>query len=407
MPANEPNPGHACGTGEEDRKLQDHVDRIRRKIVVLSGKGGVGKSTVAVNLAWSLRQAGHEVGLLDADIHGPSIATLLGLQGRTVGMKDGDMAPIEAGGLKVMSLAFLLPSSDDPVIWRGPMKMGALKQFLGEVAWGDLDFLVIDLPPGTGDEPLSIVQLLGRVDGALIVTTPQKVAGVEVRKSVSFCKRLGVPVLGIVENMSGFVCPHCGKTTHVLRTGGGFRIASDMNVPYLGSIPMDPRIAEACDEGKPFLEAFADSPAAAALREILKPVEALAPRDASGAAGAPASKKEEDSMRIAVPLAGGKLCSHFGHCETFALLDADLGAKKVLRREDVVPPPHEPGLLPKWLAEKGATVILAGGMGSRAQGLFAERGIRVVVGAPAETPERLAEEFLAGRLVSGANVCDH
>ncbi|MGZ5468206.1 MAG: P-loop NTPase [Candidatus Aminicenantales bacterium] len=254
---------------EDRRKLQSRLCRIKRKIVVLSGKGGVGKSTVAVNLAAALMLSGKRVGLLDVDIHGPSIPTMLGLERERIQGSEDGLLPIDIGGLKVMSLGFLLQNQDDAVIWRGPMKMGVIKQFLKDVVWGDLDDLIIDSPPGTGDEPLSVCQLIGRLDGAVIVTTPQKVAAVDVRKSITFCRRLGVPVLGVVENMSGFVCPKCGEVTQILPSGGGPRIAKDMNVPFLGSIPMDPKIAEAGDSGRAMFGQDSDSPMARAMDEII------------------------------------------------------------------------------------------------------------------------------------------
>ena len=195
---------------EDRRKLQSRLCRVRHKIVVLSGKGGVGKSTVAVNLAVALVAMGKRVGLLDADIHGPSVPTMLGLEQASVEGTEGELVPVDVGGLKVMSLGFFLRSPDDAVIWRGPMKYGAIRQLLKDVAWGDLDYLIIDSPPGTGDEPLAVCELIGALDGAVVVTTPQKVAAVDVRKSITFCRRLQVPVLGVIENMSGFACPKCG-----------------------------------------------------------------------------------------------------------------------------------------------------------------------------------------------------
>jgi Mrp family chromosome partitioning ATPase len=194
---------------------------------------------------------------------------MLGLETATVQEAGGKLVPVETGGLKVLSLGFFLKNPDDAVIWRGPMKMKAIQQFLQDVAWGDLDVLVVDSPPGTGDEPLSVCQLLGKVDGAVIVTTPQKVAAVDVRKSISFCRQVGVPILGLIENMSGFVCPRCGELTQVLRTGGGRRIAEDMGVPFLGSIPLDPKIAEACDEGRAYIAEYAQSPTAVIMRDIV------------------------------------------------------------------------------------------------------------------------------------------
>jgi Mrp family chromosome partitioning ATPase/NifU-like protein involved in Fe-S cluster formation len=266
---------------KERRQLQSRLCRIRHKVVVLSGKGGVGKSTVAVNLAMALMLSGKRVGLLDVDIHGPSIPTMLGLERETIQMGEEGLIPIELGGMKVISLGFLLRNQDDAVIWRGPVKMGVIKQFIKDVLWGDLDYLIIDSPPGTGDEPLSVCQLIGSLDGAVVVTTPQKVAAVDVRKSITFCRQLKVPVLGVVENMSGFACPKCGEITPILRSGGGRRIAEDMSVPFLGSIPMDPQIAEACDSGHVFVHHYAQSPTAKIMLDILMPILALDKKDTS------------------------------------------------------------------------------------------------------------------------------
>lgn len=267
--------------GENDQEfadrqaLQSRLCRIKHKIVVMSGKGGVGKSTVAVNLAMSLMLAGKRVGLLDVDIHGPSVPTMLGLEGATVDQSADGLIPVELGHLKVMSMGFLLRNPDDAVIWRGPVKGTVIKQFLKDVAWGDLDYLIIDAPPGTGDEPLSVCQLISPIDGAVIVTTPQKVAAVDVRKSITFCGQMGLTILGVVENMNGFVCPKCGELTSILSSGGGRAMATDMHVPFLGSIPMDPQIAEAGDAGQPFVMQYASSPTAAIMREIVAPILAL------------------------------------------------------------------------------------------------------------------------------------
>ena len=251
------------------RKLQATLCRIQKKIVVLSGKGGVGKSTVAVNLATALALNGLRVGLLDVDIHGPSVPTMLGLENETLkGGPDG-LFPVEVGGLKVISLGFLLQNPDDAIIWRGPMKMGVIKQFLTDVHWGDLDYLIVDAPPGTGDEPLSLCQLIEPLDGAIIVTTPQKVAAVDVRKSISFCKRLDVPVLGVIENMSGFACPKCGEVTQILPAGGGRKIADDMKVKYLGAIPIDPAIAQSGDTGKVFVYHFSETATGKVMQDII------------------------------------------------------------------------------------------------------------------------------------------
>lgn len=218
---------------QDRRKLQSRLCRIQHKVVVLSGKGGVGKSTVAVNLAMALGMAGKRVGLLDIDIHGPSIPTMLGLEQTNLHSRKDELLPARVSGLKVVSAGFFLRSQDDALIWRGPMKMGVIKQFLKDVDWGDLDYLIIDSPPGTGDEPLSLCQLIGQLDGAVIVTTPQKVATVDVRKSITFCRQLKLPVLGVVENMNGFVCPACGEVTAIFGAGGGRQTATELNVPFL------------------------------------------------------------------------------------------------------------------------------------------------------------------------------
>jgi ATP-binding protein involved in chromosome partitioning len=249
--------------------------QIGLKLLVMSGKGGVGKSTVAANLAASLARAGKSVGLLDVDIHGPSIPKLLGLEAEQLVVHDRGIAPIAIGeNLKVMSIGFLLPGAAEAVIWRGPMKYGMIRQFLKDVDWGTLDYLVIDAPPGTGDEPLSVAQLIGQPAGAILVTTPQELAVADVRRSVSFCEKLSLPVVGIIENMSGLTCPHCGGRIELFKTGGGESLAREMAVPFLGSIPIDPQIVECGDRGTPYAQQFADSPAARAMAAIVDRIAA-------------------------------------------------------------------------------------------------------------------------------------
>jgi Mrp family chromosome partitioning ATPase len=256
--------------------LAQKMCQIRHKLVVMSGKGGVGKSTVAANLAVSLALADNAVGLLDVDIHGPSIPKLMGLDGRGVTLCGSEIAPIEIGrNLKVMSIGFLLSSDRASVIWRGPMKHGVIRQFLKDVTWGPLDYLVIDSPPGTGDEPLSVAQLVGQPAGAVLVTTPQDLAVADVRRSVSFCEEVGLPVLGIIENMSGLVCPHCGGRIELFKSGGGESLAREMNVPFLGAVPIDPQIVECGDAGVPYSQRFSDSPATAAFAAILRQITNL------------------------------------------------------------------------------------------------------------------------------------
>jgi ATP-binding protein involved in chromosome partitioning len=403
MAQRQQNSEHQRQMEDEQAQIRQRMAPIKHKILVLSGKGGVGKSTMAVNLALSLSLAGQRTGLLDIDIHGPSVPKILNLEGRMVEAMADTLLPIEVGAnLKVMSIGFLLSSAADAVIWRGPMKHQMIKQFLKDVEWGKLDFLVVDSPPGTGDEPLAVIQLMENADGAVVVTTPQEVALSDVRKSITFCRSLNLPVLGVLENMSGFVCPKCGQRTDIFKAGGGENMATEMNVPFLGRIPIDPQIVEACDAGQPYVDMYRQSQAARAFQEAVTLLTGL-----NNESDEAKSRKENKSMRIAIPLAQGQLGVHFGHCEEFALVDVDPQHKSISGMHREVPPPHEPGLLPRWLGQRDVNVIIAGGMGQRALGLFAENGIQVVTGATAGSPEELVMAYLNGTLQTGANVCDH
>ncbi|MDP7264284.1 MAG: Mrp/NBP35 family ATP-binding protein [Candidatus Thermoplasmatota archaeon] len=259
---------------EQNLKIVDKLTNIKHKIAIMSGKGGVGKTTVAVNLAFSLAFSGAKVGLLDVDINGPNVPKMLGIEDEKLGGIDGAIEPVVVSkNLKVVSMAFLLAERDMPVIWRGPVKMQAIRQFLGDVDWGKLDYLVIDLPPGTGDEPLSIAQLIKENSGAVIVTTPQDVALLDSRKAVNFARALEMPVIGILENMSGFSCPHCHKDIDLFKVGGGKVAAGEMSVPYLGSVPLDPNIVETGDSGVPFVQKYRGSESARVFEKIVDNVK--------------------------------------------------------------------------------------------------------------------------------------
>ena len=253
----------------EEVKLMKKLAHIKHKIIVMSGKGGVGKSTVATNLATAMAMRGFTVGIMDADIHGPNIPKMLGVEDAKLTADAEGLYPIEVlPRLKIMSMAFLIEDRDSPVVWRGPMKMSAIRQFIQDVNWGDLDYLFIDLPPGTGDEPLSVAQLIPEADGAVIVTTPQDVALLDSRKSVTFAKALGLPVIGILENMSGFKCPHCGEEIDLFKIGGGEKAAKELGVPFLGRVPIDVKMVPAGDDGRPIVMNEKDSPGAKAFNEI-------------------------------------------------------------------------------------------------------------------------------------------
>ncbi len=262
---------------EQEKRLKIRMAKIKNKLAVLSGKGGVGKSTITANLAIALARKGHKVGVLDADIHGPSIPKILGMRGQelTAGRIEGlGIFPAKGPlGIKAISMDFLLPDDETPVIWRGPMKMGAIRQFLADVAWGDLDFLLMDLPPGTGDEPLSIMQLIPDIDGILMVTAPSEVSQIVVKRAIGFTRELRVPLVGIIENMSGFVCPKCGAEFDILGTGGGQKISEELGVPFLGKIPIDQKICEDSDRGTPFIIEHSDAPAAKAFMRAVNKIE--------------------------------------------------------------------------------------------------------------------------------------
>jgi len=258
----------------EQPDVSENLKTIKHKIAILSGKGGVGKSTVSANLASALSLMNSvRVGLLDADIDGPNIPKLLGIENHQIFTIDGKIIPVSvADNLKVISMAFLLRDKDIPVIWRGPMKANAIKQFLGDVRWGELDYLIIDLPPGTGDAPLSIAQLIEGMDGMIVVTTPQEVALMDSRKAINFAKALNVPVIGVIENMSGMKCPHCGKEIDLFKTGGGERAALQLGVPFLGRVPFDPKIVEVSDVDMTFIREYPYSEAGKAFAQIVAEV---------------------------------------------------------------------------------------------------------------------------------------
>jgi ATP-binding protein involved in chromosome partitioning len=268
----------------EEERLKTRLSHIRHKIMVMSGKGGVGKTTVAASLAATLAAEGYQVGVLDADIHGPNIPRMLGVDLHQLVSTGEGLRPVEVyPNLKVVSMALISTNADSPIVWRGPIKHNVIKQFLADVEWGDLDFLLVDLPPGTGDEPLSVAHIIEHVDGSIIVTTPQDVALLDSRKAVGFSRLLKIPVLGIVENMSGMLCPHCNKEIDLFKIGGGEKASKDLNVPFLGRIPIDPEMVEMCDAGKPLVLNRPESRATKAYRDVVHTI--LARFEKSGRAG--------------------------------------------------------------------------------------------------------------------------
>jgi len=263
-----------AAAAQQENAIKRSLGKIKNKILVMSGKGGVGKSTVSVNLAIGLANKGYKVGLMDVDLHGPDVVRMLDLKGNVEPPESADalVSPLKYNdNLKVVSLEYMMRDRDEAIIWRGPLKIQAIRQFVSDMDWGDLDYLIIDAPPGTGDEPLTVAQTITNVK-AIVVTTPQKVALADVRKSINFCKTVKMEITGVVENMSGFVCPHCNETVDIFKSGGGEELARELELPFLGKIPMDPQVVMAGDDGKPYLSSGAKSPATIAFDGVVTSV---------------------------------------------------------------------------------------------------------------------------------------
>ncbi|MFC1883788.1 iron-sulfur cluster carrier protein MrpORP [Thermodesulfobacteriota bacterium] len=413
------NQGNKCSnTGHDDQhRMQDieikqSLGLIKNKILVMSGKGGVGKSSVASYLAVALAEKGNRVGLMDVDLHGPSIPHILGLKGEIgPGTEAGKAHPVQyIPNLEVVSIESLMgPDKDRATIWRGPIKIGVIRQFISDIEWNDLDYLIIDSPPGTGDEPLTVAQTIPDAR-ALIVTTPQEISLADVRKSINFCRQVGMDILGLVENMSGLACPHCGEKIELFKSGGGMVTAKKMGLNYLGSLPIDIEVVSAGDSGSMKLLQDSDRPFTLALNKIVDLIVAskktTLPTYKEKEGDKPGTREKRSNGKIlAVPVSEGKLSSHFGHCDQFAFIGTSDG--KIKSTEMKTPPPHEPGVLPQWLHQNGAHVVIAGGMGQQARKLLEEKGIEVIVGAPMDPPESLVNQYLDDNLITGSNVCDH
>ena len=260
---------------QQEQELKTALSKIKYKFIVMSGKGGVGKTSVSVNLGIALGKRGFKVGIMDVDLHGPDVPRMLGLQGMVSANETQKLEPMRySDNVKVMSIECLMPNKDDAVIWRGPLKHSAINQFISDVVWGELDFLIVDSPPGTGDEPLSVVQTIPDAR-PIIVTTPQEVALSDVRKSINFCKKVEKDMFGMIENMSGYVCPHCGKTADLFGSGGGEATAKQFNINFLGKIPFDPNLVKAGDAGSSYQEEFKEAAGAKAFGEIADKLAAL------------------------------------------------------------------------------------------------------------------------------------
>lgn len=380
---------------EQSQKINKFLQQVDHKIVVMSGKGGVGKSTVAANLAVFLSNQGYKVGLLDIDVHGPSISGLFGLVGLKLNIIGEQIQPhFFTENLKIVSVQGLLDDPDAPLIWRGPAKIGIIRQFLSDVSWGPLDYLIIDSPPGTGDEPLTIAQTVNDCQ-AVIVTTPQEIALADVRKSIQFCHTVNMPIVGIIENMSGFVCPTCGSTHAIFKAGGGEKTAAAYNVPFLGCLPVDPSVVTAGDAGRTI-----DSLTSHIKEEMQHIVNQLLQKQTSK------QNEEDNTMKIALPSRQNLIDSHFGHCEYFTVFTVDKNSKTIVGQE-IVESPVGCGCksnIAQTLAGLGVKLMLAGNMGDGAVHVLNNAGIEVVRGCSGDI-KSVALAWLAGSLVDSGDSC--
>jgi Mrp family chromosome partitioning ATPase/predicted Fe-Mo cluster-binding NifX family protein len=401
----EPRTKTAQGQKTFDFSLENNpLNKIKRTIAVLSGKGGVGKSLVTGLLATYLQRTGkYRVGILDADITGPSIPKLFGAGAYKPQAMEGGLYPVRThSNIQIMSVNLLLEQPDSPVIWRGPILANTVKQFWTDVIWGDLDFMFLDMPPGTGDVPLTVFQSIP-LDGIIIVTSPQDLVAMIVRKAVNMAKMMNIPILGIIENMSYAICPHCGETIKIFGESSTAETAKKMAIPYLGNLPVDPDLSRLCDKGeierihKNYLaEAIETLEKMPARRNPFDEAEEVQPQPAA------APPAPSDVRKIAIASEGQAVCEHFGHCKGFSLYSVAGG--KIIQQEYLANPGHKPGLLPNLLHDHGAQVVIAGGMGQGAVEIFEQHGIEVITGASGTLEETIGR-YLHNELESSGSVC--
>lgn len=380
-----------CGENCDERKEEkmdfsaklNEMSSVRKVIAIVSGKGGVGKSSVTSMMAVSMQRLGYNTAVLDADITGPSIPKAFGIKEKATGSELGIFPQKSKTGIEIMSINLMLENETDPVLWRGPILGGTVKQFWTDVIWSDIDFMFIDMPPGTGDVPLTVFQSIP-VDGIIIVTSPQELVSMIVTKAVKMAEMMNVPVLGLVENMSYFLCPDNGKEYKVFGESHIEEIAKTYNLEVLAKLPIDPRISAACDRG--MIELFEGD----WFEKIAKRLEMEE------------KKMEMRNMKVAVAALGADVTEHFGHCERFLVFD--IAGGKIVKEESVPNPGHKPGFLPNFLADRGVNVIISGGMGGGAVDIFNERNVEVIVGA-AGTAKAAVESYLMGELQSTGSVC--
>ncbi|MGB4440188.1 MAG: iron-sulfur cluster carrier protein MrpORP [Sedimentibacter sp.] len=383
----------SCGDECKDRKeafdfseKPHEMSSINKVIGIVSGKGGVGKSLVTSILAVTMQRRGHKVAILDADVTGPSIPKAFGVNQKARNNAFGLLPSKSKTGIEIMSTNLLLENDTDPVIWRGPIIANTVKQFWTEVIWEDIDFMFIDMPPGTGDVPLTVFQSLP-VDGIIIVTSPQELVSMIVQKAVKMAENMNIPIIGIVENMSYFKCPDCNKEYKIFGNSNIEEVAKKHNLDVLAKLPIDPKIALQCDRG--MIELCDDN----LFKNIAEILENM---------GKIPENNGECKMKIAVASENGMVTEHFGHCESFSIFETE--NNKIVKSETIANPGHKPGFLPNFLNDMGAKVIISGGMGGGAIDIFNEKGIEVVTGAKGDA-KAAAEQYLSGSLKSTGSVC--
>lgn len=391
----------ACGEDCGDRRERQtdftekphELSRINKVIAVVSGKGGVGKSLVTSMLAVTMQRRGHKVAILDADVTGPSIPKAFGITDRPIGNELGLFPVKSKTGIDIMSINLLMENETDPVVWRGPIIAGTVKQFWTDVIWHDVDYMFIDMPPGTGDVPLTVFQSI-KVDGLIVVTSPQDLVSLIVAKAVKMAKMMNIPIIGMVENMAYFKCPDCDKVYRIFGDSTIDKIAHRYKLDVLARIPIDPRLALSCDKG--VIEMFDGDwfDHAAEIIESDKPDKEVSEQNIGG-----------NKMRIAVASENDLVTEHFGHCINFNIFEAE--NDQIISSKSIPNPGHKPGFLPNYLNDMGVNVIISGGMGAGAIDIFNEKGIEVITGAKGEA-RTAAEQYLKGLLKSTGSVChDH
>lgn len=378
-------PSANCGNQPKSFIEKTHqLNTVRRVIGVVSGKGGVGKSLVTSMLAVMMQRKGYKTGILDADITGPSIPKVFGVNNKAQGSELGIIPQESKNGISIMSLNLLLDNADNPVIWRGPMIAGVVKQFWTDVIWGELDFLFLDMPPGTGDVPLTVFQSIP-LDGIVIVTTPQDLVSMIVKKAYNMAKQMNIPIIGIVENMSYLKCPDCSKEIRIFGESKLDESAEKLGLKVLGRIPIDPEISDLCDKG--LIETINKD----YLSEATLYIERRFRTD-----------KEKITMKIAIPTEGSNISSHFGKCEQFTI--AEIFNSKVQSKTIISTLGNQHGLLPGFLAEQGVNVVIAGGMGDGAKQNLISNNIEIITGASGNIDEIL-DLYLNGELKSTDSGC--